>query len=67
MNPDIEFVRGLGVRCRVLRGIEIEAAGRKARTSATDESYHLGRASVFRSIAEECKAFVESKKTEVPS
>jgi hypothetical protein len=51
----------------VLRGIEIEAAGRKARTSATDESYHLGRASVFRSIAEECKAFVESKKTEVPS
>ena len=30
-----------------------------------DHNYHLGRASVYRSIAEECKRFVESKKGEV--
>ena len=64
MNPSVEFVRGLGERCRVLRSVEIEASHRKE-SSVKDHNYHLGRASVYRSIAEECKRFVESKKGEV--
>ena len=61
MNPTLEFVRGLGERCRILRGVEIEAAARKVKTSEKDESYHHGRASVFREIADECKRFAELK------
>jgi hypothetical protein len=64
LNPSVEFVRGLGERCRVLRGIEIEAGNRKS-ASVKDYNFHLGRASVYRSISEECKAFTESKKMEV--
>ena len=57
MTPTVEFVRGLGERCRLLRGVEVEASIRKAKTSEKEESFHLGRASVFREISDECKRF----------
>jgi hypothetical protein len=61
VNPDIEFVRGLGERCKLMAGNCEDSANRSI--GGAREHNH-GRTVAFRHVAKDCAEYVARREKE---